>query len=341
MDLDIYIIHCAALAVRKNLILNLLDKLKVSKLFGSINATFVSQHDPNDIVIDQARNLVKLDKNLDDPMYNSLVRNIHIKQLSNVLKHMEALKTIAFKEGRDADSISLVIEDDVVFGDNVELLLQSVLNRLKPNGDFKEPWDVMFLGFPQPITTTSDKLAAPANEFFKICPTTDSYLITKSKAKMMLDSYVPIRFTNNIQMSWVMKTLNFKPYFSTPNIFADGSKYGVYISVLDPNNRLILNHEYKQLFQTVAKDVMSKEEKESTAKLLENIRFKNHPDVMYQAAMFNAKMGNIKVAQLGFEEALKIYVTNDAIIDSNSEFLMNYIKLHKYIQREAEPELFA
>ena len=332
MSLDIYIIHAQSLGVRKNIVNELIQNLSKSGKWSKVTPMFITQHDPSEVNVELVKQMIKLDKSCDDPFFDQLIKNLHIKQISNSLKHMEALRTIATNTENGASTISLVIEDDVIFSEDIANKLSLVIEKTKK---ISAKWDAVYLGFPQPTSVPANQEFAKASDHFRVNPTCDAYLVTKESAKRILDSLLPIRFSTNVQMSFLAKTKGIESYFAVPNIFADGTKYGLYISTLDCNNRLFLNPDYNNLATLIrSKDTYDEKDKKAIQDALEKVRYKNHPDVIYLVALYHAKSQNYQVAKVAFDEAYKIYTQNDTIINNSSEFLMNYINLFKFLQTD-------
>ena len=190
------------------------------------------------------------------------------------------------------------------------------------------------MGFPQ--TIHDGNCFKRVSDHFKIHPSSDSYILRKGSAQKILDAYLPIRYVNNVHMSFMAAKNDIQCFFTTPNIFADGTKYGVYISTLDPNNKLFMNPDYNALLIAVNKEKILESDLDSIRTLIKNQKFSGHPDIIYQVALFLAKIGDFDKSKQYFDEAFRLYKTNDCIINNTSEFLINYIRLFKYLQKDQE-----
>ena len=332
MNLNVYTIHAQNLSVRKTLIENLVGKLNDSTLFN-VNHTYITKHDPAEINIEFVKTLIKFEK-INDELFDQFIRNMHIKQLSNILKHIEAIRMVMENTSIKDDDVVLVIEDDVIFTDDVATLLKNVIDNAKSFIPTEKSWDIIFMGFPQTIQDTSPNTFKRVSDHFRINPSSDSYIFRKGSAQKLLDAYLPIRFVNNVQMSYMASKCDVQCFFTTPNIFADGTKYGVYISTLDPNNKLFMNPDYNALLIAVNKDKILESDLDGIQTLIRNQKFSGHPDIIYQVALFLAKIGDFEKSKQYFEEAFRLYKTNDCIINNTSEFLMNYIRVFKFLQKD-------
>lgn len=328
MNLNVYVIHAAPLAVRKQMIEALVTKLKV--LFA-VTTTYITDHDPSSININAIRPMIDLNKTGKSELFDSLARNIHIKQLSNTLKHIEALKMAS-----TSPDYSLIIEDDVLYTEDVATKLSDFIKTLK-----QQTWDIAFTGLPQPtpkdgVEHTGTSMVV--NDVFKIIPSCESYIVSQTGAKQLLEIVLPIRFPTHIQFSYLYTmSETLKCIMATPSIFIDGSKYGVYLSSLEPNNRLFLNAEYNRLQAMVNKtkdEKYTKAEEEAIENIVMTMKFKNHPDNLYQIGLFEMRRGHYEKARDVFEAVYTAYLQNDCILNNESEFLLNYSRVFKDLQKD-------
>jgi hypothetical protein len=123
-----------------------------------------------------------------------------------------------------------------------------------------------------------------------------------------------------------------KVHMTVPNIFLDGSKYGLYLSSIEPNNKLFLNPEYNQLNSLVRKETIDESDTSTIEKLLENMKFKNHPDIRFLQGLYLLKKECYKEAKATFDSIYDVYSQNQCIINNESEFLQVYMNTFKHIQ---------
>lgn len=336
--LNIYFIHASHLKDREK-IMNDFKNLLGKYTFRNINKTnikIIDSYDPQSINMDIIKKTVNYEpvksshENLSEQekqngleFYNKAIKNLHIFQLSNVLKHYEALKLISEKSKNE---IYLVLEDDILYEDRVLLNLDRILHK-------NDYGDILFLGLP---SNTKDKNTSHkyqnSKELYRVLPYTDSYLITPECAKKLYDNFLPIKWIGNVQLSYILEKLNIQPKIVVPNIFIDGSKYGMFLSTLNANNQLLFNNDYMNGITILAKDNYSSDDKEKNDKLFEESQISQNPDFMHLHAKYLIKIKKYKKARDVFEKAIKIYEMNNNIINQESLFLKDYIRLYKYIQ---------
>lgn len=338
--LNIFFVHAQWLKDRERTI-NEFQRLTSKYQFKgikSIKIRVITDYDPNDINSDIIAKTVSYNPIKDEEdvpeneklsFYNNFLKNIHVFQLSNTLKHYKVLEEIS-KESND-DDINLVLEDDTIYEDKVCMMLEKLIN------DLPTSYDLMFLGFPSNIDQSKRHLVKFQNVhevFPRVLPYCDSYIVSKSTATKLYENYLPIRFVNNVQLSMVMEKLKLSGLIAIPNIFMDGSKIGAFLSLLTPNNLLLFNGEYMRVKAAISNDNISKDEKNLVEKIFKESQLNNHPDFLYLKALFLAKNSKQKEAEKIYETALKIYQMNNCIINHESQFLKDYLRLYRDLQTD-------
>lgn len=289
--------------------------------------TIVDEYDPNDISAPLISQIVRYDKieepNLD--VYNQLVRNLHINQLSNTLKHMTALEKASKCNDND---FNIILEDDMLYEDKLCLSLERLFQQLPSR------FDIMFLGMP---TVNEMKISAEyqfeeTKKLFRILPMCDSYLISTRTARNLAANYAPIKFVNNVQLSFVSEKLGLTCHQCIPNIFIDGSKYGIFVSRVSPNNPLVFNNDYTALAQMLSKNSLDKNEHDKIAQIMTTSPIRLHPDFLYLLCRYHVMCGNYEKARTCFEEAYNIFNSSGCVVTNESLFLKDYIRLHRHLQ---------
>jgi GR25 family glycosyltransferase involved in LPS biosynthesis len=342
-NLNVFFVHSAWLKDRERVLEDF--QKQVSKYtfsnFDKVDIKIITDYDPNDIngeIIQRTVNYTpfKEEDDLKDDnkttsmtFYNQFIKNMHLFQLSNNLKHKKIFESIA-EQSSDQD-INLVLEDDVVYEERMCMMLEKVIDSLPPD------YDITFMGLPtnKQITNRNDIIYQNTSEIFRVLPYCDSYIVSKSAAAKLSANYYPIKFTNNIQMSYLMDKLNLKTVFCVPSIFIDGSKFGMFLSTLTPNNALLFNNDYmqsKQLLESKKKTDLSKDDTEKLDKIFTESQLKNHPDFLYIKAQYLTKQKKYKEAESVYTEALRVYQANSCVLNHESLFLKDYIRLYKELQ---------
>lgn len=326
------------LSIRKPMIETLIKKL-TSNPSLKVNYEYINDFDPDTISNDLIKDNVVLSKDEKNPKFDKYLKNMHIKNVSNNFKHFKALKkgledssTGSSKDITSYDYV-MIIEDDVLFGDDIDNTLVHVLKEAV-NGNVE--WDVLFLGQP----TKNDQLITSKNptikfndsfDNFEVFPVIDSYIVKKDSLKKIVDNYLPIRYVTNIQLASVMQLNNVNVKSVWPNLFLDGSKFGVYISSLEINNRLFLNPAYNSILLKLVYE-NSQSSADEIEKEIKDFKFQDHPDFKYLTGLFEIKKNNYQKAKTLFEDCYKIYEANNNPLNGESEFLFNYINIFKHFQ---------
>jgi GR25 family glycosyltransferase involved in LPS biosynthesis len=328
--LNIYFIHAKYMKERESVIENFKIALKKHRfsnvVISSVNV--IDDYDPDKIDMQIIRDYVSYEKITDTKteFYNQLLRNMHVNQLSNTLKHRHALELIS-KNSNDSE-INMILEDDILYEERMCYNLDRLL------GSLQSKHQIVFLGMP----TTSENVDKSSyvfqdtHELFKVLPFCDSYIVSSSVASKLIGMYKPIKFVNNIQLSYIADTLDVSTVQCIPNIFIDGSKYGMFLSKMNANNPLIFNNDYNELRSLVSKDNPTNEDKKKVDKLLLKTPIKNNPDFIHQECLYHMKNEDYTKAKSRYEFAYNTYMSNGCVLSSESAFLKDYIRCFKYFQ---------
>lgn len=332
--LHVYVVHASNLYERRKVI----DELR--KNLGKYNFTNVKVGDIDVITSHDAASIPGefIQKNVDysqlktegemTPIFNSLIRILHINNISNALKHHEALSKIA--KGSE-DDIHMVIEDDVLFEQRMCMLLDRAI------GKFSSSHGVLFLGMPNNEEVTNPNVinVKECKQVFKVLPYNDSYFIRPATAKQLVEKFFPLKFYTNIHMSYLMEMANITMYQTVPNIFIDGSKYGMYLSTLMVNNDLVFNRDYMFLKSLIGKEpsTITLDEKKTADKLITESQIANNPDFLTVVGKYirHVKNDSKKTRDI-YQKAYDAYLKNGCVINNESIFLRDYINLHVHLQ---------
>jgi GR25 family glycosyltransferase involved in LPS biosynthesis len=340
MKLNVYFIHPAGLKDREQTIMNFQKQVQKYqfKAVKKVQVKVITEFDPNAIPGDFIQRAVNYSpiKEQDDlkvetptqspTFYNQFIKNMHLFQLSSALKHYKALEYIANSE---PDTLSIVLEDDVVYEEKLCLMLDKLFNNLPSS------YDMIFLGLPG-STEIKDRNSIQyqgTNEVFRVLPYNDSYMITPKAAKTLYDAFLPIKFVMNIHLSYLLETLGLKTVIALPALFIEGSKLGMFISTLNPNNHLVFNQDFMRIKGVVERDTpITPEEEKQTDELISKSAVQNHPDFQYIVCRYYVKQKKFKAAEELYEKALQVYLANNCIVNHESQFLKDYCRLYKNLQ---------
>jgi hypothetical protein len=327
-QLNFYFIHAQWLKDREKIITEfskLVNKYKFKNI-SNVEIHTITKYDPPEIDGDIISKTVSYSQIPNEPLnfYNQFIKNLHVFQLSNALKHYHALEIISQSQGED--NIHIVLEDDVLYEDKICRHIENLLEELEA-----EPKPLVYLGLPS-NTENKEAKFQKTKELFRILPYTDSYIITKSAAKSLYDNYLPIMFVNNIQMSYALDKAEITPVLHVPNLFMDGSKAGIVLSTLTPNNQLMFNNDYMKCRMIIQKESISEEDTQLLEKIFKESPLNSHPDFVYLKALYSVKILQFDKAKEHYEKALEVYQANGCVLNHESQFLKDYTSLFKHIQ---------
>lgn len=327
--LNVYVIHAQYLLERRKVIDELktimakytFSRLKVNEI------SIMTKSDPSDIenleTIVNYTPIQTADENL--KMYNNFLRVLHINNLSNALKHFEALTRIS--QCTDPDIIHLVVEDDVMFQPRTCMLLDKCIEKI---GDTQ----ILFLGMPnnEAIKNHNSLQIKSSKEVFNILPYNDSYIITPNLASELVKRFLPIKFVTNIHLSYLLESIGVPIYQTVPHLFMDGSKLGMYLSSQVVNNDLIFNHDYMYLKSLLTKDP-SPDEKSLAEKIISQSQIASNPDFLAIVGKYTRDIKkDYKKARDIYQTVFDIYEKNGVIMNNHSLFLRDFISLHAHLQ---------
>lgn len=253
---------------------------------------------------------------------------MHVRQLSNALKHEDILRVIALKhDHRFEHRFELVLEDDVLFDPSSVASDLADLARHAPADA-----DMIFLGSPYP-KNLEKRSYVPMFDVYEYMPTCEAYLITPLAAKKLMDGgFFPLRFATNVHLSCIIKRESLCAYVSTPPIFVDGSKLGTHTSSLNANNRLIWNGWYMTvsgILRAAARLPASETEERArllaqTTEVFAGMNFRTHPDARFLYALTCIARGDNMASKKALDDAYELYVANNCILNRTSRFLNTY-----------------
>lgn len=329
MELEFYVIHSPELKFRKNNLEKLFTIIAEAGI--AFNCNYVIKNEPHEIDRASLINIINPNPPIDlpeDSVIRKLHQSFHIRQVSNVMKHTEAIRLISECPPND-NKHYIVIEDDILYPHDV---VEQIKNLFGTSGTIKQHYEVLFLGLPATEKITDNASKHLVFDKFNILPCVDSYAIKPQAAKQLYESLIPFYFPTNIQLTYCMQKIGMKPSFTFPNLFADGSKVGVYTSLLNANNKLFLNNDYNSLLKIAREESITQESYENAKKILENAKgVASHPDMSYLSSVIELKMGNIKKAYEMMKEIYNLYKSNGSIMNHESEFLRMYIDIHRHV----------
>lgn len=302
----------------------------INKFISGFKVVVIDKHNHEELLLQDIRDNVKLESPDSKTFFDSMVKSMHVKQVSQALKHKLALETFV---NQDTFDTMLVIEDDVLCGENINTDLNNAMQILDAHAEV----DMLLLGCPTPRQIAASNVSiAKVLDCFRLLPTCDAYLIKKDKAAKLLEILTPIRYTISNHLSFLASCKNFNIYMLAPNIFINGSKYGLYVSSIDQNNKLFLNPDYNKIAILNTKQSYTQEEYDSVIKMTSEVSLREHPDFQVAFGNFFMRLGKYQQAKEYFDRAYKLYLENDCILNNECEFMSNYTKLFGYLQNDRD-----
>ena len=319
-------------------ILEQLEK-QVAPLTATRRVERVETDEPEDVraklAVAPQGSLVDLEaKNLADEQMRPLVRGLHLRQVSNALKHLSAIRRVASTAAASGGArFALVLEDDALFG---EQMPEAVARACE---DAPADADVVFLGLPSTRkppgpgepSAFDDPLELFGGQPFPAC---ESYLITPAGAAKLSAAYLPIRFATNGHLTYLFRAKVAKAYVAVPNAFVDGSKVGVMTSSLNANNQLLWNNPYCRAEAAVRRRPYGPDDRAQFEAAWKDQMFKEHPDSLVLHADHLAATGKSGEAASAYAKALDSYGQMGSIVNNTSDWLRRYMNLHAELQQD-------
>lgn len=343
----VYILRSLALTAREDNVAKLTALFnKNAKVQANVNVTLVTSQEPAQMNADLIKAIVNIEKSDAVPLpFQTLLKPMHVNQLSNNLKHFTALRMIventvkttntsaaSSRELGGATPIHVILEDDVLFNDAAVDMLLATLEAAPAD------YDMIFLGLPSTKNSAPDGAVSfeKVDGVFKVLPCCDSYVVSAKAAEKLVAAYLPVRFPTQIQLSYAMSCTNMVAYMCSPNVFIDGSKLGVYMSSIEQNNQLIWNPQYNQIRALLApKDKTPEKAREdllSVDALLSKAHFKEHPDFRYLSATAHVLSGRYEDARKDFDRAFEVYVAEKCVFGPDCQFMKDYVDVYRHLQ---------
>lgn len=301
----------------------------------------VTYGEPRDIAHDVGR-LADLDPtHMPDPAWRPHMRNMHVRQLSCALKHLEALRSVAALE--EKDGYALILEDDCLCGDEMEDAIRAVIDAAPSDTG------VIMLGLPSPAGTR----ASPKSPIFidadnvlkgAPLPACDSYLVRPAAASALAAAWLPVRLPANLQLarlaggqSTATASAAGRLVVCAPNVFVDGSKLGAFVCSVDATSKLVWNQLFCQCELLLAGERYGPGEAAEYERLAAQQPFLGHPDVLAQRATHLERLGRHAEAEAAYNKALNTYDGVGALITGASAVLRGCMRVHRHLQIPPPP----
>ena len=331
----VYILHSPRLTARSSRvgeIRNILSKYT----FQNVNIceiSVITNHEPNDISLNVIQQTVNYNAPTEEHVkhFSNYTKTLHVNQLSQMLKHRDALEKTS--QQPHEDSWSMIIEDDAIYQE--QTMCQSLDNLF--GVIHKDKAKLVFLGMPFSSRNVGKQICEVDRQEFPIIPITENYIVHKNIASDMLSHLIPLKYNNNIQYNYVISKMQLTCHQSVHNIMINGSKFGAFTSCTNPCNPLVFNKEYMTIFDMCKKidqdDVSVESLTDAFNSEMRNIgNLKDNPDFQHIIAKFKIHQGKYEEAKKLLVKALETLEKNHAIINHESWILRDLVRIHKYLQ---------
>jgi tetratricopeptide (TPR) repeat protein len=345
-NVHIYIIHSERLEERNNYFKATIQKidqlLKSNPNVGKLLINIISSPDSQKPEsIGKWKDKIKLEK-VNDVDFDKHLVNININMVSNILKHVEAYKSILnlTKTNKDFDNdnnLFFIMEDDIVMSNDFIGNIIEMFDFLFEKRD--DAWDILFCSSSNfgndsgkiKISSTTDqmKILHSKGAFFVKVP------ILQSLSKYLSSEY---RYSLRIALSSFIwnNRFNINSKCFNKYLFFETSKIGFIPSSQNYSNFLSHNTEYLKmvkLSQLLAQDETKNEEYfEVFTKLYNMQEHLQSADLKHLYGIMLHKRGDNSKALEVMKEAFECLKKNHGLVHRNSEILNNLLNIYQYNQ---------
>ena len=304
-----------------NKIGNLINSQKMKYAVINITSPSVEEIEKN---IAEYNNQINLNEEVEDEDFKKLQSKFNLAQLSNLLKHKKAYELIKNSNNKH----NLIIEDDVLLPeehyDNFNNCLK-LLNNIE--------YDILFTCISNNNEQAKKINIELSNVHFKVLPTKSSYFLTSEMASKLHDYFKIIRFTIKTSLAkFVFDNKNsLRSYILNKHTFIEGSKMGVFSSVVNPSNFQIQNNNYMKMieyYNTYDNDNSVFE------KALDHFnKFgRDNPEFLHLIGLMYYKRNDYNKAMEYIKDAVFQFKKKEGYIPQFNEILNNSINMYKFCQ---------
>lgn len=335
--LYMYVIHTQALKLRAMHIHGVIQNIRTIALACGydVHVRLIMSPDPHELQgqLEELQKIVNYDP-VNHEIYDGLRQILSTEIISNMKKHHDAWKRIA-EHADDTNDLHLVLEDDVFMIPQSTDHLSKLFKVLRAS---KESWDFVFPGISANDDSSVDQQLKPLRELAEVLPCKESYFVRPSIAKRCLSEWTVLRYTLRFQLSyWFYKNPWVKTMYVSKRVFLDGSKLGVMPSAVHPNNILVMNKEFMDLYKfwRMEKDDIKKNWG-MIQKIYDSVTSMNSPDMMQIFGQILLKTGKLRDAKKLFLQAISNLETHNCPVRSQSELYQSLISLHEHMQDDLQ-----
>lgn len=269
--------------------------------------------------IQQVSDRVKYEKTGFDDL-DAQTTILNLEEISNYEKHREVWRRIQ-KEAAPED-VCFVIEDDAIIVPDFTKNLSSFIEN--PN---KDKWDFYALS----VSIQSDRRTSNIAETMRILVSKCAYAVRPSITQVLLDETEIIRFSMRYQLSYVFlkRKDTITALVSNQQCIMEGSKLGIFPSSTHPNNVLIFNQEFMELFNIARSESI---DLGVASSIYERVKHIQNPDIAQLYAIILFKCGKVKEASDLFNTAVEWMQKQHGLLNAQSDLLNNSINIYEHMQ---------
>lgn len=256
---------------------------------------------------------------------------LNLEEISNYEKHREVWRRIRAEV--KPDELCIVIEDDTLFIPDSAKNFEGFLDNPRT-----KDWDLYLMS-----VATHAPEGGPARVLLSIAdtmqmiPSKCAYALrpVPEVLNTLLDETEVIRFNMRVQLSYLFqKRRDFRAIVSTRQCFMEGSKVGLFPSTVHPNNLLIFNQEYMELFRILQtpNQPMNDATAATATTLYERVKHIQSPDLLHLYAVILFKCKKVKEAGELLKTAVEWTQLQHGFLAPQSEILNNLINMHEHMQ---------
>jgi len=337
--LNVYVIYSPHLEERQKYINSTIDFLKktTEKIGYTFNISVITEPSKEfiDKNIDTFNKRVQYEKYPDTSKgnrdFNALIQPLNSYQISNFEKHREIYKHIKDKSD---DELHMIIEDDVVIGQEYTHNIEQLFKKLKENkfGD----WDILFTCLPS--LKQEDKMQiVPVKDVFSTLMCKSSYLVKASLCQKLYEYTNVFKFTlKNCLSRFFYENEDVKAMYLNKHTFLEASKIGIVPTTVNPNNFLFQNNQYIQLSHLSNSPEITDNIIKEAEKIYESSKSIDSADILHIMGIIYFKYKDYVNAKKFMSDAISNMKKNKGYLQQNSELLNNCINIYQFDQSMLE-----
>lgn len=260
-----------------------------------------------------------------DEQFNNSIIPLNTSQISNIEKHRLIYRAI---EKNFPNDLNLIIEDDVLIGDEYINNIKAIFRKLKSD----QEWDIIFTCVAQ-VNEKKFIEFQDSRDQYKLLISKSSYFVKGSLAKKLHDYLETFKYNLKVGISkYIWDNSSVKSYVLNQHTFLEGSKFGIFTTSVNHNNFLFQNGNFLQLAKkSVAENFSEEDMKEihNIHKQLENLK---NPDISHTMGLIYFKQNKYEKAKEYMLQACKELEDGFGNISKNNEILNNAINIFQYEQ---------